>query len=66
LNLQANADGDGVVDFWIFMLDFRSITTEFGLSKEFQDQREKGVFLYFHVFLCRTQFVGGLKKLKSH
>jgi hypothetical protein len=37
-------------------LDFQSLTTVFGLGKEFSDQNRNGVFFYFHVFLCGNEF----------
>jgi hypothetical protein len=39
-------------------LDFQSLTPEFGLAKEFQDQSSKGVFIYFHVSLPGNEFFG--------
>jgi hypothetical protein len=50
--------GSRFLDF----LDFLTLTTEFGLAK---DQSRKGVFPYFHVFLCDNEFFGPKKVKRS-
>jgi hypothetical protein len=49
-------------DFGFFGFSI-SLTTEFGLAKEFLDQSRKGFFLYFHAFLCGNKFLGPYKEV---
>jgi hypothetical protein len=44
---------------------FQYLTTELELAREFQDQRKKCCFLYFHVFLCGNEFLRPKKEKKS-